>query len=260
MRSKERRAVVVRLGCLIAVLAAERVSAAQPRRISVTGQGSVEIKANTLEMSVPVTGSAVLASDALTSFRQAQTRARDAIKALNLEGLSITSSGVSMFDSATVRAEQLVVNAPAVARARTAGGSVRFQELLTVRLSGLDQVSEADVLERFVKLSEAMKAAKAAGLAAGSPVFRREGPHDGREQALERAITDARTQAERMARLLGVRLGKVIVAEELSDPPRAVSSGQTLVRAVNPRVATTATAQMTLQATAAVSLQYEILD
>ena len=218
-----------RISLLIAVVAAVGTSglpAAETTGISVVGIGKVEARPSIVEMSGTVIGDAELAGDAVTKYHGNRQGAIDAITALNIEGLTIDGGGIA------IKSEMNEAQMQAMRRGMPAtGGSNKLSvsESLKLRIDGVDQLDTEQLLETIVKIVDA---GKDAGVMIGPKLdfnpymgyqnntsgalatFKLDNVDDLKAEAYEKAIADARKQAERLAGLAGVNLGGVTSIRE----------------------------------------------
>jgi uncharacterized protein YggE len=193
------------------------------RGIAVTGKGEAKARPNTVELMGTVTGEAELASDAITKFRDNRERAFNAIEALKLPNVSLSGGGVSINAALSAAAMQAAVQG--MPSTDTTGSRLQVSEPLQIKVEGVDALTTEELLELLVKIVDA---GKDAGVAIGPTMtinpyvydssrgqpqslatFRMANIDDLREQAYEAAIRDAREQAQRLAKLAGVKLGRV---------------------------------------------------
>jgi uncharacterized protein YggE len=198
------------------------------RGILVSGTGEAKARPTVVELGGTVTGDAELASDAITKYRDNRQRAIDAIENLKIEGLKIEGGGVSINSTLSPQAQQAMMQGmPA-----TGMGNNRLQvsEPLTIRLSAVDKLTTEELLETLVRIVDAGKDAGVAigpvqeynpyvynsrsGQPAAIAKFKLADIKDLRQKAYEVAIQDAREQAERLAKLSGVKLGRVTSVRE----------------------------------------------
>lgn len=198
--------------------------------ITVLGVGLSEAAPDTAELIGVVTGDAELAADALIKFRDNKRRAVDAIEALEIEGLGIEGEGFTVTTASGANQMQMIM------RGQTpdpSAAQVRVTERLKITLSGVDAMSEEAMSEAITHIIDACKDS---GVALGSAitsmielqlrgnnpqplaVFRLSNPGAIQDQAYESAMADARANAQRLANLAGVRLGKVTSVAQTQGP------------------------------------------
>jgi uncharacterized protein YggE len=198
------------------------------RGIAVAGTGESKGKPTIVELSGTVTGEAELASDAITKYRDNRQRAIEAIENLKIEGLKISGSGVSINSALSPQAMQQIMNG--MGTAGTGNARLQVSEPLKISITGVDKLSTEDLLAMLVRIVDAGKDAgiaigpqidinpyyynPRAGQPAGLARFRMADVNELRAKAYTAAIKDAREQAERLATLSGVKLGRVMSVRE----------------------------------------------
>lgn len=214
------------------------VVAAETPGIAVTGAGRVSAKPSMVELAAVVKGEAELAGDAITKYQGNKRRALETIQNLQIEGLTVEDGGVSINSADGGNAMMAAMRGMPVPENTTQ--KLSLSEPLTLRLAGIDKFSTEELLETLVKIVDA---GKDAGMTIGPPpksmyelqiaaqmgqttesalaAFKLEGVDQLKQQAYQAAIADARRQAERLAELAGVRLGKVT---SIRETPAADSS------------------------------------
>jgi uncharacterized protein YggE len=198
------------------------------RGIAVAGSGESKGKPSIVELSGVVTGEAELASDAITKYRDNRQRAVEAMDNLKIEGLKVAGSGVSISSALSPQAMQQMMNG--MGAAGTGNARLQVSEPLKITITGVDKMSTEDLLATLVRIVDA---GKDAGIAIGPQMdmqqyyysgrmqqqqglatFRMADVKELRAQAYTAAIKDAREQAERLANLSGVKLGRVTSVRE----------------------------------------------
>jgi uncharacterized protein YggE len=196
--------------------------------IAVAGTGESKGKPTVVELSGTVTGEAELASDAITKYRDNRQRAVEAMENLKIEGLKVEGSGVSINSALSPQAMQQMMNG--MGASGTGNARLQVSEQLTIRIQGVDKMSTEELLAMLVRIVDA---GKDAGIAIGPNIdinqyyytgrmnqaqglarFRMTDVKELRAQAYTAAIKDAREQAERLAMLSGVKLGRVTSVRE----------------------------------------------
>jgi uncharacterized protein YggE len=201
----------------------------QPSKgILVAGTGEAKARPNLVELGGTVSGDAELASDAITKYRDNRQRAIEAIENLKVEGLKVEGGGVTINSTLSAQAmQQMMQGMPS---SGTGNNRLQVSEPLTIRLEGVDKLSTEELLETLVRIVDAGKDAGVvigpsqeynpyvynarAGQASSLAKFRMTDIKDLRATAYEGAIADARQQAERLAKLSGVKLGRVTSVRE----------------------------------------------
>jgi len=200
------------------------VSAAEGEGITVVGVGSVEAKPSIVELTGLVMGQGQLAGDAVTKFHGNRRRAEEAFKNLKIPGLEVVEEGMSLYSSMNSSQMQAMMRGMPVNN--TQAQELSVSETLKLRLTGIEKLSSQELLETIVKIVDS---GKDAGVVIGNDTtpnipgsynaskarntmatFKITNVDQLKEQAYAKAVQDAKTQAEKLARLTGVKLGKVI--------------------------------------------------
>ena len=224
---------------ILALLLAPLANAAgeQGSTITVTGTGEAKGRPTLVEMSAIVTGEAELAADAVVKFKDTRRRAVKAIEELKIPSLSIESKGFTLNQGMDPNAQQMMMRgmAPSTSKQR-----VQVTEPLRLVIKDVDKMNDDDLMNTVLKVIDA---GRDAGLTVGGPmpqnyyqmqIMMQQGNTPGmasfkiadssglREQAYAKAIENARSKAERLARLAGVKLGKVTsVQDSVVQAPQA---------------------------------------
>lgn len=217
---------------LAALMFGGAAGAAENQGIAVIGSGKIMAKPTLVELTAIVKGEAELAVDAITKYEDNKRRALEAITNLGIADLSVSGGGVSI-NSAEAQAAMMAAMR-GMPPAEDATQKLALSETLTLKLK-IASLSTQDLLQTLVKIVDA---GKDAGLTIGPPpksmyemqisaqmgnsqsplaAFKLEDVVGAKGQAYEAAIADARSQAERLAKLAGVKLGKVTSIREASD-------------------------------------------
>jgi uncharacterized protein YggE len=194
----------------------------------VAGTGEAKARPNVVELGGTITGEAELASDAITKYRDNRQRAVEAIENLKIEGLTINGGGVTINSTLSQAAVQAMMQGmPATG---TGNNRLQVTEPLTIRMEGVDRLSTEELLETLVRIVDAGKDAGVVigpvqeynpyvynprqGMPSSLAKFKLADIKELRQKAYESAIKDAREQAERLATLSGVKLGRVTSVRE----------------------------------------------
>ena len=196
--------------------------------VSVAGAGQVRARPDALQVYLQVQATAELSDDATIKFREARKRVLDAFNGLKLEGMAITEHGVRIGNDAGGDDEQPWGNA-----APTAKTQVSVSAKLELRLVGIRQKSEDEVMELVSRLVDTAKDSGAQVLAFGGTTYNRYGyPRQNgalvqflltdlrelQEQAYQKAVDDARKKAERLAALTQLKLGQALAIQDTTPP------------------------------------------
>ncbi len=211
-------------------------SAAENNGISVVGVGSVEATPSVVELTGLIVGKGQLAGDAVTKFHGNRRRAEAAFKNLKIPGLEIVEDGMSLYSAMT--ASQMQAAMRGMPANNTQAQDLSVSESFKLRITGIDKLSTQELLETIVKIVDS---GKDAGVIIGAQTQSIPGVYNPsqtkstmatfkvidvkklKEEAFQKAITDAKAQAEKLARLTGVQLGKVISINEGVESTNASS-------------------------------------
>lgn len=221
--------------------------------ISVYGSGETVARPDVVEISLRATAAAELTGDAIIKYRDTKRRTLEAFEKLKLEKLQIEELGVSLADQASAEAMQ---NMWRGMPATTVKAKVEISSALQLRLAGIHDLTAEQVMENVGKL---LDTAKDSGASIGptqtemSMAWRYgQQPNSTlvrfivrdlsklREEAYENAVQDARTRAQRLAKLNGIKLGDVLGVQEVQvsgDDQQVVTTpwGQTMPSGKKPR-------------------------
>lgn len=219
------------LACLAVSAQAQHGSTAdQPSGIMVYGTGERRTRPDMVEIDLRASASAELTADALVKYRDAKRRTLEAFDKLQLEKLSIEELGLTLTSGSLNDVMQHIMwgGMPPNAAAKS---QVEIFSVLRLRLEGIRDKPPEEVMETLGKL---LDVAQDSGTSLGpspqemrmawrygyppSPTMVRFVVRDLtalREEAYELAVADARSRAERLARLNGVKLGSVLSVQEI---------------------------------------------
>ncbi len=219
---------------MIVLAAAATARGDDGKTLSVTGMGTVRVRPDVLELDGIVIGQAELAADALKQLRDNRRRAEETIQNLKIDGLKFRSSQRNVNSPNSAQQAQMILSGqegetPLVSH-------VVFHEKVILRLEGIDKLNREQLSESLVKIIDAAKdAALIVGSASSAYSYANMGvdfdfsnnygnnsmlrfrvmqSEAASQKALELAAKDARTKADRLAALLGVKVGKVRSASE----------------------------------------------
>jgi uncharacterized protein YggE len=255
------------VGCWIGLLITPMYGS-EPRRLSVTGVGKVDVRPDAMELTTNVTASAEMTTDALKKFRDNRRRGVAAIEKLKIPGLEIKGSGVSVLSNATMQQFQQMFNNGAQQGSQ---GHTTFSETLTITVPGIDRLPDDQVEDLATKI---LDAAKDAGLTIGQPVdsgrryydynsyhpqiasFRVVNAEAARQKALDIAAQNAQKSAEQMAKRLGLTLGKPVSARDSKLPGNVVV--QNLPQRLESPLSETSTTLHSIPVEAVLAVDYEL--
>jgi uncharacterized protein YggE len=216
-------AALVIVGMLAPV---SRAQSAEGQGITVSGAAEVKIKPNQVVIGAVVSGEAELTNDAMVKYRDAKKRAMAAIEGLKLPNVKIEAGGVSVSQAMDPNAAQMMMQG----RAANVGKSkVRAMESLKITISEADKSTNDALMDVIMKLIDA---GRDAGLQIGSampsnwyqyqmemqngganqniPQFKVTDVAAHRDEAFKKAMDDAKTKAQHLADLAGVKLGRIL--------------------------------------------------
>ena len=196
--------------------------------ISVYGTGETVAKPDLVEISLRATASAELTGDAIIKYRDTKRRTLEAFDKLKLEKLEVEELGVSLSDQASAEQMQMMWRGMPATNTKA---KIEISSALQLRLSGIRDLTAEQVMETVGKLLDTAKDSGAAvgptqtemqmawryGQQANSTLVRFivRDLSKLREEAYENAVRDARTRAQRLAKLNGIKLGEVLSVQEM---------------------------------------------
>jgi uncharacterized protein YggE len=244
MRPTQPRLQRTRLAPLAAALLLV-ASAAPPARaadnnndaktITVTGSGEAKGRPTIVEMGATVSGEAELAADAVVKYKDARRRAVKAVEDLKIPSLTIDSKGFTLSQGVDANQQQMMMRGQMVT---TAKQRVLVTEPLRLVIRGVDKMKDEELMNTVLKLIDA---GRDAGLVIGPAApqnyyqmqmmmqrgdttgpglasFKIEDPAAVREEAYAKAVENARAKAGRIAKLAGVKLGRVTSVSDGAPP------------------------------------------
>jgi uncharacterized protein YggE len=213
---------------IVAMLAPiSRAQSGGGQGITVSGSAEVKIKPDQVVIGAVVSGEAELTNDAMVKYRDAKKRAIAAIEALKLPNVKVEASGVSVSQAMDPNAAQMMMQG----RAANIGKSkVRAMESLKITISEADKSTHDALMDVIMKLIDA---GRDAGLQIGSampsnwyqyqmemnnggggdqniPQFKVTDVAAHRDEAYKKAMADAKSKAQQLADLAGVKLGRIL--------------------------------------------------
>jgi uncharacterized protein YggE len=203
-------AVLVITGCAPKALAAPVTAAGDttsPRTITVVGRGEVKAKPDIATVNLGVEVTAPTVSEAMTEANARMKTILAAMKALGIADKDIQTSNFS------INFERQTPTAPAASEpttgvkgggAQAANGFYRVNNMIQVTIHDLDKVG--DVLDAAVE---------AGANNVWGVTFGLDNTDALEAQARAKAVDDARSRAESLAKLNGVTLGDVISVSEV---------------------------------------------
>jgi uncharacterized protein YggE len=219
------------LTALALMIAAPLRAADNSDGITVIGNGEAKSRPTQVEISGLVAGDAELAADAIVKYRDAKKHAVDALNNLKLPSLAIESQGFTVNQAIDQNMQMQMMrgmNPGANAKAK-----VQVAEQLRLVLKDLDKIENEKLMDTLLKV---LDTAKDNGLVVGPGLpqnyyqmqmamqqgrggtsmitFKLPDPKDLRDAAYKDAMENAKTRAQRLADLSGVKLGKIVSIRE----------------------------------------------
>ena len=198
--------------------------------LTVAGKGEVSARPNLLEIDLEVSAASELTADAIVKYRDARRKLQEAFEALKLANVAVEERGLLVDKKGAMNSRYSFMYEPA-ARTKT---EVQLSRKLVVQASEIRGMEEDALLQLAAKL---LDVAQDAGARLGAEVdpfsyyyYGYAPPTQGlvrfvlddfetiQEDAYARAIADARSRAERLARLGGMTLGPVVGVREVVVP------------------------------------------
>jgi uncharacterized protein YggE len=225
------------LTAAVLLLLSMAVTAQAEDGITVTGSATVKGKPSVVEISGTISGEGELANDASVKFHDTKKKATAAIENLKNPDLTMETEGSDIHEAMDPAQQQRIMQG--MGNGETPKVRVNISETVKLRLKNVDKLETPKLFEQVLKLIDT---SRDAGIVIGSapPMnyyqmqmqmqngggnnlvqFKIPDITDLENQAYKLAIADARTKAQRIADLSGVKLGKV-----LSVHDNGVTSGQ----------------------------------
>lgn len=198
--------------------------------LTVVGKATVGAKPNLAEVDLDVSASAELTGDAIVKFRDSKKRVHDAFAALKLANVVVEERGLLVDQKGAMRNPYYYDYNPNT-KTKT---EVQLSRKLVVKATDVGSMDEEAVLQLVGRL---LDVAQDAGAHVGPPAnmnmynyryginpgaslvkFVLEDFDEVKEQAYEKAVADAKSRAERLARLSGLELGPVVAVREVVAP------------------------------------------
>ncbi len=219
----KRLAILLSAVVFAAVFAALSISALGEENptLSVVGEGTVSVPADTVIISVAVESSNENATLAAEENQEKLNSAKDALLASGVkpdEILPGRSTGFSSFQYSSKVCH--TVNNTTTCEGGSSNATSQSSSL-TIKLKTTDEA----------KINQVLNAAKSTGAAAAVTGYGLSDSSSAMSEARKKAVEDARTNAHGMAEAAGARLGKVVDISEYAYPemimaPPLVSAGQ----------------------------------
>ena len=210
--------------------------------ISVKATGVVKLRADVLELEGQIRGNAELAGDAISKYRSNREHAVEALEALQIPGMKINKGRIEITAAMDPAAQQAMMRG--MPAAPSANRPLNVAEPITIRIDGIDKLTDEQIIETLVKILDAGRdAGITLGGKGGTPQynpftggfnnssstlarFRLSDVEGARQKAFEDAMKNASRQGERLAKLANLKLGKVQAIHESSAPATNVQQRQ----------------------------------
>jgi uncharacterized protein YggE len=205
---------------------------------TVSGKGRVAAKPDKLEIDLEVAASSELTADAVVKYRDAKRRIHEAFTALKLANVAVEERGLLVDQKGAVQSPYFFDYQPQN-RTKT---EVQLTRKLVVKASDIRKMDEEAVLQLVGRLLDVSQDAGAkVGGGENRPYYYyryNSAPSGGLvrfvlddfdkllEQAYEQAIADAKSRAQRLARLGGIELGPIVSIREISVPGESNADSQ----------------------------------
>lgn len=227
MKSLTRTLFAILLSSAVVSIAAEEPG------ITVSAVGEAKVKPNRLEIEIRASAAAELTGDAVVKYRDALKRTRESFDKLKIDKLELVDRGTNVASSSPGDNQNGQVMRPGMQQSAVKP-EVNITKSLRLSVSGIDKLSEEDLVGLVAKL---LDAAKDAGVSVGSDAnsslmarmngmsmpsemvtFVADDPAAARKQASEEAFRQAKEKAQRLAAMAGSQLGGVLSMEESAGP------------------------------------------
>ena len=207
--------------------------------ITVTGQGTVKARPSEAEILATVSGEGELAADANVKYIDARKKAVDSINAMNNSDLSVELQGPVIEQATDPAAQMRMMQGMGT---DTGKQQVRVSENLKVLLKNIDKVDPAKLVQTIVKIVDAgrdaglqvgpapaqnyyqMQMQAQSGTGASIVTFELPDKSQAEQEAYQKAIEDARTKAQRIADLSGIKLGRVLSVTDQETAGNAIAN------------------------------------
>ena len=200
--------------------------------MTVAGKGEVAARPNLLEIDLEVVAASELTADAIVKYRDARRKIQEAFAALKLENISVGERGLLVNKKGAMNSRYFFSGYEQNTRAKT---EVQLSRKLVVKGTDIRKLDEDALLQLTAKLLDV--AQDAGARVGGSNDFDLDYFYYGyprrseglvrfvledfeklQEEAYEKAIADARSRAQRLARLSRVELGPIVAVQEIFVP------------------------------------------
>lgn len=230
MNQRSLMTMFVTVMALLAILAAPPARA-DDSGISVTGIGVAKAKPTQVEIGARLSGEGELAADASVKFNDLKKKAVAALEGLKDPNLSLQFVGQTVGLAADPAAQMRQMQGQAV----EAKQRVAISEQVRLVIKGIDKLDPEKAVANVLKV---LDTAKDCGLQIGDPpgnyyqmqmraqsgqsdaivLFKIPDKSELESKAYEKAVADAKAKAERIAKLNGVKVGRVLAVQDLGAP------------------------------------------
>jgi uncharacterized protein YggE len=197
----------------------------------VAGKGFAVARPDSVEVELDVQASSELTADAIVKYRDAKRKVREAFASLKLANVTVDERGLLVDQKGQMQSPYYFDYQPNT-RTKT---EVQLTRKLIVKAQDLQKMDEEAVLQLVGRLLDVAQDAGAkvgpqnnmnsyyyyrwgGNQTTGLVKFVVENFDKVQEEAYEKAIADARTRAERLARLSKVELGPIVAVREIVVP------------------------------------------
>lgn len=204
--------------------------------ITVTGTAEVSAMPDLVEISVNVAGSGELTEDAIVTYESALKRTLEAFGELQIDGLEIQQQPLAIRPQGAAQANFGVLAATSGGPQEAGATPVEVSRSLKLVLKGVNNLKDAELVailgklldtakDTGVRVSESAESALISRMMGmGAPTaagltFVVQDAESLRQKAYEAALDQARNRAERLAKLAGAKLGRVLSIEEHEAAP-----------------------------------------
>lgn len=205
--------------------------------IATTGVGQVWARPNLVEFQSVLEGSSELGGDAFTKYKQYKERTETMLKDLAVDKLQLKLSGIRLGWGGDGDSEEMMMMRPGRGRFARGGGEdgagVQPQTSIAssarITIGGIDKLSEEEVVEMTAKLLDrfrdggltifptAQNRYNGGQLAGSMATFIVEDVAALRVKARKQAFDRAKQEAEELAALANVKLGRVLGVSEYGE-------------------------------------------
>jgi uncharacterized protein YggE len=210
-------------------IASAQVYSGNLEGITVYGSGELRAKPNFVEISLKAAARAELTDDAIVKFKDSKQRTLDAFTALKMKNLTVHETGLTLAPGNIQQIMQQMWNGMPQQNAKKP--EIEISSALHLQLSEVANVPSEELLKTIGKLLDTASdsGAEYGPSQAEMQMAYRYGRNVSgvivkfilrdleaiREKVYEKAVEDARTRAERLAKLHGLKLGPAIAVQEV---------------------------------------------